>query len=71
MQKLINLGLHFMEYILLKWWLVVPSYLMGYHRTSLVRWSLYKYKYLWGVGGKGQDLSSQEGVSYTYTLRLF
>ena len=21
------------------------------HRAPLVRWSLYKYKYLWGVGG--------------------
>ena len=38
--------------------------------TLLVRWSLHKYKCLWGVGGKGQDSSFQEGVSHTYTLRL-
>ena len=41
-----------------------------HHRTPLVRWSLHKYKYLWGVGGKGQGSSFQEGVSHTYTLRL-
>ena len=23
-----------------------------YHRTPLVQWSLHKYKYLWGIGGK-------------------
>ena len=40
------------------------------HRTPLVRWSLHKYKCLWGVGGKGQGSSLQEGVSHTYTLRL-
>ena len=28
-----------------------------HHRTPLVRWSLHKYKYLWGVGGKGQGSS--------------
>ena len=25
------------------------------HRTPLVQWLLYKYKCLWGVGGKGRD----------------
>ena len=31
----------------------------------------HKYKYLWGVGeGKGRDLSHQERVSHTYTLKL-
>ena len=29
-----------------------------------------KYKCLWGVGDKSRDLSLQEGVSHTYTLRL-
>ena len=33
-------------------------------------WLLYKYKYLWDVGSKGRNSSLQEGVSYTYTLRL-
>ena len=28
-----------------------------HHRTSLVRWSLYKYKCLWSVGGKGRGSS--------------
>ena len=37
---------------------------------TLVQWSLYKYKCLWDVGGKGQDLSLQEEVLHTYTLRL-
>jgi len=27
-----------------------------YHCVSLVRWSLYKYKCLWDVGGKGWSL---------------
>ena len=40
------------------------------HRTPLVWWWLHKYKCLWGVGGKGRDLSIQEGGSHTYTLRL-
>ena len=31
---------------------------------------LHKYKCLWGVGGKGQYSSFQEGASHTYTLRL-
>ena len=35
-----------------------------------VRWSFYKYKCLWSVGGKDQDSRLQEGVSHTYTLRL-
>ena len=40
------------------------------HHTPLVRWSLHKYKYLWGVGGKDRDSSLQERTSYTYTLKL-
>ena len=28
-----------------------------YHRTPLVRWSLYRYKCLWGMRGKGQGSS--------------
>ena len=36
----------------------------------LVRWSLYKYKYLWGVRGKGRGSNLQEGASHTYILRL-
>ena len=40
------------------------------HRAPLVQWSLHKYKCLWGVGGKGQNSSLQEGVLQTYTLRL-
>ena len=40
---------------------------LTYHRTPLVQWSLYKYKCLWGVEGKGQDSSLQKGVSHTYT----
>ena len=40
------------------------------HRIPLVRWSLHKYKYLWGVGDKDQSSSFQEGASHTYTLRL-
>ena len=35
-----------------------------------MRWSLHKYKCLWGVGGKGWGSSFQEGVSHTYTPRL-
>ena len=41
-----------------------------YHHTPLVRWSFHKYKYLWGVGGKGRVSSLQEGASHTYTLKL-
>ena len=41
-----------------------------YHRTPLVRWSLYKYRCLWGVGGKGWGSTLQERVWHTYTLRL-
>ena len=42
-----------------------------YHYCApLMRWSLYKCKCLWDVGGKGRDSSFQEGVSYTYTLRV-
>ena len=41
-----------------------------YHHVPLVRWSLYKYKCLWSVGGKGWGSSPEEGVSHTYTLRL-
>ena len=51
--------------------------LFVYRRAPLVRWSLHKYKCLWGVGGKGQDSggkgrgsSLQEGGSHTFTLRL-
>ena len=36
----------------------------------LVWWSLYKYKCLWGVGGKDKGLSPQERVSHIYTFRL-
>ena len=36
---------------------------------NLVWWSLYKYKCLWGVRGKGWDLSLQEGTSHSYILR--
>ena len=35
-----------------------------------MRWLLHKYKCLWSVGRKGQDLSLQEGASHTYTLKL-
>ena len=41
-----------------------------YYYTLLVRWSLYKYKCLWSVGGKGRGSSLQEGVSHIYILRL-
>ena len=41
-----------------------------YHRAPLVQWSLYKYKCLWGVGGKGRGSSIQERVSDTYAPRL-
>ena len=50
--------------------LVIINNIIINHRTPLVRWSLHKYKCLWGVGGKGWGLSLQEGVSHTYTLRL-
>ena len=50
--------------------LVIINNIIINHRTSLVRWSLHKYKCSWGVGGKGWGLSLQEGVSHTYTLRL-
>ena len=39
------------------------------HRTPLVRWSLYKYEYLWGVWGKGQSSSLQKGASHTYSKK--
>ena len=32
--------------------------------------TLHKYKCLWGVGGKGQNSSLQEGTLHTFTLRL-
>ena len=38
--------------------------------TPLVRWSLYKYKCLWSIGGKGRGSSLQKRASHTYTLRL-
>ena len=41
-----------------------------YHYAPLVRWSLYKYKWLCDMGDKSWGLSLQEGTSYTYTLRL-
>ena len=50
--------------------LVIINNIIINHRTSLVRWSLHKYKCSWGVGGKGWSLSLQEEVSHTYTLRL-
>ena len=40
------------------------------NHTPLVRWSLHKYKCLWGVGVKGWGSSLQEGASHTYILRL-
>ena len=39
-------------------------------KKLLVQWSLYKYKCLWSVKGKGQGLSFHERASHTYTLRL-
>ena len=42
----------------------------SYHHASLVRWSLHKYKCLWGVGNKGWDLNFQKGALHMYTLRL-
>ena len=42
----------------------------SYHHISLVRWSLHKYKCLWGVGGKIRGSSFQERTSHTYTPRL-
>ena len=44
--------------------------LLGDHRTPLVQWSFYKYKYLQGVGSNGRGSSLQEGASHTYTLKL-
>ena len=44
--------------------------LFVYHRTPLVRWSLQKYKCLWGVGGKGRGSSLQKRASHIYTLKL-
>ena len=38
-------------------------------RIPLIRWSLYKYKCLWGIGGKGWSSSLQGRTSHTYTLR--
>ena len=40
------------------------------HHTPLVQWSLHKFKYLWGVRGKGRGSNLQEEASHTYTLRL-
>ena len=31
---------------------------------------MHRYKCLWGVGGKGQGSSLQEGVLHTYILKL-
>ena len=42
---------------------------INYH-TLLVRWLLYKYKCLWGVGAKRRGSSLQEEASHTHTLRL-
>ena len=42
----------------------------SHYRVPLVRWSLYKYKYLWDVEGKDRSLSLQERTSHTYTLKL-
>ena len=41
------------------------------HRTSLMRWSLLKYKCLQSVGGKSRGSNFQERISYIYILRLF
>lgn len=30
----------------------------------------FKYKCLWGVEGKNRDSNLQEGISYTYKLKL-
>ena len=43
------------------------------HKSDIkifLKWSLHKYKYLCGVGGKGWGSNLQEGASHTYTLRL-
>ena len=40
------------------------------HCLSLIRWSLYKYKYVWGVRSKNRSSNFQEEVSYTYILKL-
>ena len=43
------------------------------HKSDIkifLKWSLHKYKCLWGVGGKGWGSNLQEGASHTYTLRL-
>ena len=37
-----------------------------YHRTLLMRWSFYKYKCLWGVGGKSRGSSLQEKALHTH-----
>ena len=34
--------------------ITISKAIKHYHRIPLVRWSLYKYKCLWGVGGKGR-----------------
>ena len=44
--------------------------MMKDHRIPCVRWSLHKYKCLWGVEGKGRSSSFQEGALHTYTLFL-
>ena len=45
-------------------------YILHHHHATSVWWSLYKYKCIWGVEGKGRGLSFRERVSQTYTLRL-
>ena len=43
------------------------------HRTHPwchVWWLLHKYKYLWGVGGKGRCSNLQKGAIHTNTLKL-
>ena len=49
---------------------VNTNYIYLDHHFPLVQWSLYKYKCLWSVGGKGRGSSLQEGALHTYTLRL-
>ena len=48
----------------------VSEVLEAYYCIPLVRWSLYKYKYLWDVGGNARGSSLKEGASHSYTLRL-
>ena len=36
--------------------------------TLLVRWSLYKYKYLWDMGEKDMGSNFHERASHTYTI---